>query len=76
LYFDIQSGNGQLLLGRPGPELEEGQRLWDALEAHFPGELMPPTRVTKADWPALKRGWNQYFVNRGARAAHQEASIQ
>ena len=46
VYFDIASGSGELLLARPGPELPEGQRLWDALSEHFAGELMTPRRVT------------------------------
>lgn len=66
LYFDLQSGNGQLLLERPGPEPEDARRLWDALEAHFPDELKSPTRVMLADWPAIDYSWNQFFVNREA----------
>lgn len=68
LYFDLQSGNGQLLLERPGPEPEDAQRLWDALEAHFPGELRSPTRVMLADWPAIDKAWRDFFVTRGERA--------
>ena len=74
LYFDLQSGNGQLLLERPGPEPDDAQRLWDALEAHFPGELKPPTRVMLADWPAIDYSWNQFFVNREAKSVETNAA--
>ena len=74
VYFDIASGNGQLLMSRPGPELEEGQRLWDALEAHYPGELMPATRLTMADWQRNADEWNQYLVVRDAKAAAAKAN--
>ena len=64
VYFDIASGNGQLLMARPGPELPEGQRLWDALATHFAGELMTPRRVTLQDWPVIAEQWRKYFSNR------------
>jgi hypothetical protein len=63
VYFDIATGSGELLLARPGPELEEGQRLWDALAAHFAGELMTPARVTIEDWPLIALQWRKYFSN-------------
>jgi hypothetical protein len=74
IYFDIASGNGHLLLARPGPELEEGQRLWDALEAHFAGELKPATRLTIADWQRNADEWNQFLVVRDAKAAAEKAN--
>ena len=64
VYFDLATGNGKLLLARPGPELPEGQRLWDALATHFSGELRPPTRTTMSDWPAIEVAWRDYFINR------------
>ena len=64
VYFDIASGSGELLLARPGPELPEGQRLWDALSEHFAGELMTPRRVTLQDWPVIAEQWRKYFSNR------------
>lgn len=66
LYFDIGTGNGKLLMGRPGPELPESQRLWDALYANYPGELQPPTRTTRADWPVIDSAWRDYFITRKA----------
>ncbi len=64
VYFDLATGNGKLLLGRPGPELADGQRLWDELAAHYPGELKPPTRTTMQDWPAIDKAWREYFITR------------
>jgi hypothetical protein len=63
VYFDIGSGSGELLMARPGPELAEGQQLWDALNAHFAGELMTPRRVTGQDWPSIAEQWRKYFSN-------------
>ncbi len=64
LYFDLATGDGQLLLERPGPELVEGQRLWDALHAHFQDELKPATRVTAEDWQRIADEWTNFFVDR------------
>jgi hypothetical protein len=64
VYFDIGTGDGELLLGRPGPELPEGQLLWDALHAHFAGELQPPTRTTLEEWPRIAEEWANYFIDR------------
>jgi hypothetical protein len=64
IYFDIASGSGELLMARPGPELPEGQRLWDALSEHFAGELMTPKRVTLQDWPVIAEQWRKYFSSR------------
>ena len=64
VYFDVATGNGKLLLARPGPELPDGQRLWDAMAMHFAGELRPPTRTTMNDWPAIGEAWRDYFINR------------
>ena len=74
VYFDLATGNGRLLMARPGPELEEGRRLWDAMEAHYPGELMPATRLTLADWQRNADEWNQYLVVRDAKAAAAKAN--
>ena len=75
LYFDLESGNGQLLLERPsGLEPEDARRLWDALELHFAGELKPPTRVMQADWPAIEYNWSQFFVNRDAKSVTTNAA--
>jgi arylsulfatase A-like enzyme len=75
VYFDIATGNGRLLLERPGPELMDGQRLWDALDAHFPGELRPATRVTVADWPRIANQWTQYLTTHDVRGAAVEADV-
>ncbi|MBK7902881.1 MAG: sulfatase-like hydrolase/transferase [Proteobacteria bacterium] len=61
LYFDIDTGAGRLLMGRPGPELLEGQRLWDALHANYRGELKSAARITRADWPVIENEWRDYL---------------
>jgi hypothetical protein len=62
VYFDLESGQGQLLLDRPGPELEDGQRLWDALHSRFDGELRRAVRVSMTDWPIIVYQWQTYFT--------------
>jgi hypothetical protein len=62
VYFDLESGRGQLLLDRPGPELEDGQRLWDALHTRFAGELRRAVRVSMSDWPIIEYQWQTYFT--------------
>lgn len=64
VYFDIATGNGELLLDRPAPELPEGQLLWDALHQHFEGELKAPTRTTIDQWPRIAVEWRDFFINR------------
>ena len=64
LYFDIGTGAGRLLMGRPGPEVLEGQRLWDALHANYRGELKPAARITRADWPVIENEWRDYLNTR------------
>jgi len=64
VYFDIATGNGELLLERPAPELPEGQLLWDALHRHFEGELKAPTRTTIDQWPRIAVEWRDFFINR------------
>jgi hypothetical protein len=64
VYFDIATGNGELLLERPGPELPEGQLLWDSLHSHFEDELKPPTRTTIDQWPQIAIEWRDYFINK------------
>jgi len=78
VYFDIASGKSRLLLDRPGPELAEGARLWDALHSHYGAELRPAARVTMGDWPRIEKEWENYFAVRrnagGERVAEPVAS--
>ena len=67
LYFDMQSGAGRLLMARPGPDVDEGALLWDALHAHYAGELMPPVRTEMSDLPTIEREWREYLVKRPTR---------
>jgi len=62
VYFDLATGDGMLLLARPGPEVPEGAILWDALHEHFAGELKPATRTTIQDWPLIDEEWRNYFL--------------
>jgi hypothetical protein len=69
VYFDIATGNGELLLARPGPELPEGQLLWDSLHSHFAGELRAPTRTTMDQWQQIADEWRDFFVKKPDPAA-------
>jgi hypothetical protein len=42
LLLDRQSGQGRVLTDRPDSSNPSAQRLWDALQRYFPGELKPP----------------------------------
>ena len=72
--FDISTGNGKLLLGRPNADDPEGQRLWDALQQQYSGELKAPTRVMIQDWPAIAEAWKNYFVDKRVTAARSPAT--
>jgi len=62
LYFDLATGSGKLLLARPGPEVPEGQLLWDSMATYFGAELHKPVRTTPEDWPAIGEEWNNYIA--------------
>ena len=66
LLFDLESGSGRLLLARPGPDIEQGAQLWDALHDHYAGEMMPPVRTEMSDWPVIDREWREYLVKRSS----------
>ena len=74
LYFDIGSGAGRLLMARPGPDIEQGALLWDALHTHYAGELMPPVRTEMSDWPAIDREWREYLVKKPAQVEEHATS--
>jgi len=67
LLFDLATGNGRLLLERPGSEQPESQRLWDALHSHFGAELKPAVAVTREDWPRIDQEWRDFFSPRNGR---------
>jgi hypothetical protein len=73
VLFDLATGNGKLLLERPDSSLPEGQRLWDALQQHYPGELKRPVRVTMQDWPAIQQAWRNFFIDRKLTAPDAES---
>ena len=51
LLLDRQSGQGQVLLGRPNSSDPSAQKLWDALHRNFPGELGPPVVMSETEIP-------------------------
>jgi hypothetical protein len=53
LLLDRQSGKGRALPGRPDSSDPSAQRLWDALQLNFAGELGPPVVST----PTAKPGF-------------------
>lgn len=67
LLFDFSKNSGRLLLGRPGADDPEGQRLWDALGNHYRGELHKPVAITPDDWPRIEQEWTNYLVERNKR---------
>lgn len=69
LLFDFARNHGRLLMGRPGDDDAEGQRLWDALFERFRGELHPSTVVTREDWPRIDAEWDNFLTDRRRRAA-------
>jgi hypothetical protein len=61
LLFDLTTGNGQLLLGPPGADQRDAQRLWNALHTHFDGELKPAVAVTRDDWARIDQEWRDFL---------------
>jgi len=51
LLLDRESGQGQVLLGRPDSNDPSAQQLWDALHRNFPGELGPPVVRSETEIP-------------------------
>ena len=64
LYFDLASGRGRLLLGRPGDDDPVAQRLWDSLGRQFGPELRTPVAVTQQDWATIDAAWANFFKPR------------
>ena len=60
LYLDLRASRGRVLLERPSDDDPVAQRLWDALEAHYPGELRRPVSITKDDWPIIDAQWTVF----------------
>ncbi len=68
LLVDFANSHGRLLMARPTADDPTAQRLWDALEQHFPGELHTPVSITMADWPRIADEW-KYYTEEGVEAA-------
>lgn len=74
LFFDLATGSGRLLMGRPGDESAEAQRLWDAMVDHYGNELKPAVSITPADWPRIEKEWGEFLATRTAAATVAVAS--
>jgi arylsulfatase A-like enzyme len=70
LLLDFNKFHGNLLMARPTDNEPDAQRLWDALEDHFHGELREPVAVTPEDWPRITKEW-KYFT---AESTHPPAT--
>jgi hypothetical protein len=57
LLLDRRSGVGTVLAGRPDGTDIQFARLWDALHAHYSGELHPPIIVGEGEQPLLDAQW-------------------
>jgi arylsulfatase A-like enzyme len=62
IFIDFERKHGQLLMGRPGNDTPEAQRLWDAMAAHYSGELRLPVATTPADWPRIAEEWGSFTL--------------
>lgn len=60
LFFDFPRHNGRVLLERPGDDDPDAQRLWDALFAHYRGELKTPVSITPEDWVRIEQEWTTF----------------
>jgi hypothetical protein len=63
IYFDFGGHRGQLLLAKPGDELPQARRLWEALETHYTGELKEPVAITREDWDRIASEWENFLVH-------------
>jgi arylsulfatase A-like enzyme len=76
LLFDTTTGNGRLLLERPDDAADpEGQRLWDALHAHYGEEMKPAVAVRREDWGRIEEEWGG-FLRRQEERKSREPSAQ
>jgi hypothetical protein len=61
LLLDRRSGAGRVLEEIPEPGDLLAHRLWQALEAGFPGELKPPTIPRLEDLAANRAQWDKFL---------------
>lgn len=61
LYIDFPKHHGRLLLERPLDDDPTAQRLWDAMQDHYKGELRKPVAVTREDWPRIDQEWENFL---------------
>jgi arylsulfatase A-like enzyme len=76
LFLDFSRRHGRLLLGRPEDDSPEAQRLWDAMAAHFAGELKKPISVTREDWLRIEKEWENFIEVRGEENSGHETPSQ
>ena len=74
IYLDFTQNHGRLLMGRPGDDEPDAQRLWDAMAGHYKGELRQPVATTPADWARIAREWETFLEVR--RKGTQGATIR
>jgi arylsulfatase A-like enzyme len=60
VYLDLGAKHGRLLMSRPNDDEPVAQRLWDALVAHYQGELKAPVTTTREDWPRIAAEWTAF----------------
>lgn len=67
IYFDFARNHGQLLLQRPGDDMADAQRLWDAMSDHFGAEMKAPVAVTREDLPRFDEEWGRFIYEQQRR---------
>ena len=61
VFIDLERKYGRLLMARPGDNTPQAQRLWDAMAAHYSGELKTPVATSPADLPRIVEEWGAFF---------------
>ncbi len=74
LYFDFPKKHGRLLLERPLDDEPTAQRLWDAMQEHYKGELHTAVVTSREDWPRIDADWENFLEDRRRRQSANIAS--
>jgi hypothetical protein len=61
IFLDFKTNHGRLLMARPGDEEIGAQRLWDAMDEHYKGELKKPVATAPEDWERIVREWESFL---------------
>jgi hypothetical protein len=75
LLVDKATGQGKLILGRPGPDAASAQRIWDAMWIHYSSELKPPVNVGPAEWPTIDEAWRNFFTHAVPQSGETQATV-